>query len=151
MIQKACSVGRHLKVTANADSANLFIDSCLEPADASTIPDLTDLYCCYQLFCTMQGNRPLSNKNFKSRMSESIRHLYLPRRTKPGSGGSEKLPATFFGFQMVEGLWKPEVGFNDVEDPSVITAPARHNSLGCMSKRKLVEGAFEKLANHQPS
>ena len=143
--------GSAMKVAANADSANLFIDCCLEPADASVKPEITEMYCCYQLFCTTQGMRPLALKNFKQRLSESLRHLYLPRRSEPGSWGKAKLPATFFGFQMIEGLWQERVEFRAACAHNMIEAPTHQNSLGVMDTRKLSEGGFETLASHRPS
>ena len=141
----------NIKVTASADSANCFIDSCLEPAEADVSPDLSELYCCYQLFCTHQGMRPLAAKNFKQRMTESLRHLFLPRRSAPGSSGSKKLPAKFFGFRLLPGLWTEQVGYDGVSvGPFIVTSSTRGTNLGGMDTQKLSEGAFEELSNHHP-
>lgn len=141
-----------MKVAANADSSNIFIDSCLVPAPADHQPDLSEMYCCYRLLCIHQGMRPLASKNFKQRMSESLRHLFLPRRTAPGSGGAKKLPATFFGFKMCDKLWTSQVcGFTPASERHMVTNPGNSQSLGSMDTRQLIEGSFEDLSEHRPS
>ena len=141
-----------MEMAANADSANIFIDSCLEPASGEVTPDINEMYCCYQLLCKHQGMRPLASKNFKQRLAESLRHLYLPRRSAPGSSGTKKLPATFFGFKLIDKLWDDKDDeWSHINGPHFVTGRGTGAKLGAMDVRKLSEGVFEDLSDHRPT
>lgn len=98
-----------IEVETAMDATRAFIDQCLEPATATTVPDRTELFSAYQLFCRARGFKGVCNETtFTNRIKGVLPEMWRPRMSVPGSCSAAKVPAMFFGFRLVEGLWHPD-------------------------------------------
>jgi len=127
------------------DATRSFIDQCIEPASATTIPKLAELFSAYQLFCRAKGYRGVCNEaTFKNRLRGALPHLHRERSGVPGNAEKAKVPAMFFGFQLIEGLWKAEsYAFMD-RSHETERGPVGSN-WGVLHKPKFGEGALAEL------
>ena len=132
------------------DATRSFIDQCLEPASRTTIPNLAELFACYQLFCRAKGHRGVCNEaSFKHRLRGALPHLYRERSGVPGNARASKVPAMFFGLQMVEGLWKSDKYAGGFGSHETETGPMGSN-LGVLFKSKCGEGGLAALKESAP-
>ena len=134
-------------VEVNMDATRAFIDQCLAPASNTTIPDRSELFTAYQLFCKARGFKGVCNEtSFTNRLKGALPELHRPRTGVPGNAKGAKVPAMFFGFQLIEGLWSsdPHAYYVSMGSHDVERGPSGSN-WGTLQKSKLGEGGFAEL------
>ena len=140
-------------VTAGADSGNLFIDGCLEPADLDSTVATDSVFSAYRLFCVHTGMKTCGKNTFLSRLKESMPHLHQARVSAPGSSGAQKIPARFVGFRLRESLWNPvsDLPYSEAEKEEAFNyqRSPRGCDWGCMDTRHIGEGGLADLLDHR--
>lgn len=145
-----------MEVAANADSVNMFIDSCLVPASANTEPDFQELFSCYRLFAHHHGMRSCNTTNFKARLREALAGCWRNRRNAPRVDGEEtraKLPAGFYGFKMTDGLWRSHLNPDDITNGNFTfmkKAPSDREDWGRIDVRLMEPGGYQEMVEHDP-
>ena len=86
------------------DPVRSFINGCLVAKPSEHIPREPDLFKAFQAFCAEQNHKPTSQRTFLGRLGAALPHLRTTRRAVPGTGSTKKVPITFFGFDVAEGL-----------------------------------------------
>jgi phage/plasmid-associated DNA primase len=131
----------------NMDATRAFIDQCLTSGESTTIPNCSELFLAYQLFCKAKGFKGVCNETtFKSRLRGALAEFVRPRMGVPGNANAAKVPAMFFGFDLIEGLWDKDpysrysIGLSHETEKGPIGA-----NWGVLHKTKLSEGGFAEI------
>lgn len=116
------------------DPVRSFINGCLVAKPSEHIPREPDLFKAFQAFCAEQNHKPTSQRTFLARLGAALPHLRTTRRAVPGTGSTKKVPITFFGFDVAEGL---------VSGPTMIAGRS-------LNTDAYISDGLETLKFHQP-
>ena len=137
-------------VEANMDATRAFIDQCLVPAEATVVPNRSELFNAFKLFCKAKGFQGQCNETtFTNRLRSALPHLLRPRMGVPGKANAAKVPAMLFGFKLIDGLWDSNSyrGFASSESHKTERGP-NGADWGALLKEKLSEDGFACLRGH---
>lgn len=142
------------EVASQADSVNIFMNCCLEPAEKDYKPDMGAVFNAYRLLCAHQGMHACNAKNLKDRLKEQLPRLYQPRKALPGTNSAKKAPAFFFGFKLLDDLWFADTDYSGKftmsDEPFLQKSPNGRQSWGSLDTRVLSEDQYQVLIEHQP-
>ena len=132
------------------DATRAFIDQCLVPAEATVVPNRSELFNAFKLFCKAKGFQGQCNETtFTNRLRSALPHLLRPRMGVPGKAKAAKVPAMLFGFKLIDGLWDSNSyrGFASGESHKTERGP-NGADWGALLKEKLSEDGFACLRGH---
>ncbi len=86
------------------DPVRSFINVCLAAKPSEHIPLEPGLFKAFQVFCGEQNHKPTNQRDFVRQLAAALPHLRTGRRSVPGTGSTQKVPPTFFGFDVADGL-----------------------------------------------
>jgi hypothetical protein len=86
------------------DPVRGFINVCLVAKSSEHIPRESDLFKAFLVFCAEQNHKSTNQKDFVRNLNIALPHLRTARRAVPGTGSKKKVRATFFGFDVADGL-----------------------------------------------